>query len=223
LQVDAQQYHLQLTEHTLHQFASFTQGKNEHVKTLQRLQPTPLKMDLARPSSWARSKTLVLAAGESSSQAGGRLKGWRGSVTPSTPRVTRGGGPPNRVRACWLCSKEDHIAASYPEATDEFQDKLARQGIQFAKAVRWADWQAKGASTGRRDPKTVHNLRVAILQSIQENLYKESPEVWYFHPEEETTTTGASGSGNEVGEVRPLAPSRLFQASVILYRPQLHS
>ena len=54
----------------------------------------------------------------------------------------------------------------------ELQDKLARQGIQFAKAVRWADRQAKGASRGRRDPKTVHNLRVAILQSIQENLYK---------------------------------------------------
>jgi len=49
----------------------------------------------------------------------------------------------------------------------------------------------------------VHNLRVAILQSIQENLYKESPEDWDSHPEDETTTTGTSGSGNEVGEVRP--------------------
>jgi len=85
----------------------------------------------------------------------------------------------------------------------ELQDKLSRQGIQFAKAIRWADRQAKGASPGRRDPKTVHNLRVAILQSIQENLYKESPEDWASHPEEETTTTGTSGSGNEVGEVRP--------------------
>ena len=52
----------------------------------------------------------------------------------------------------------------------ELQDKLARQGIQFAKAVRWADRKAKGASPGRRDPKTVHKLRVSILQSIQENL-----------------------------------------------------
>jgi len=52
-------------------------------------------------------------------------------------------------------------------------------------------------------PKTVHNLRVAILRSIQENLYKESPEDWDAHPKEETTTTGTSGSGNEVGEVRP--------------------
>ena len=48
-----------------------------------------------------------------------------------------------------------------------------------------------------------NNLRVAILQSIQENLYKENPEDWDSHPEEETTTTGTSGSGNEVGEVRP--------------------
>ena len=85
----------------------------------------------------------------------------------------------------------------------ELQDKLARQGIQFAKAVRWADPQAKRASPGRRNPKTVHNLRVSILQSIQENLYQESPDDWDSHPEEETTTTGTSGSGNEVGEVRP--------------------
>jgi len=85
----------------------------------------------------------------------------------------------------------------------ELQDKLARQGIQFAMAVRWADRQAKGASSGRRDPKTVHNLRVAILQSNQENLYKKNPEDWDSHPEEESTTTGTSGSGNEVGEVRP--------------------
>jgi len=34
----------------------------------------------------------------------------------------------------------------------ELQDKLAIQGIQFAKAVRWADRQAEGASPGRRDP-----------------------------------------------------------------------
>jgi len=45
----------------------------------------------------------------------------------------------------------------------ELQDKLAHQGIQFAKAVRWADRKAKGASPARRDPETVHNVRVAIL------------------------------------------------------------
>ena len=49
----------------------------------------------------------------------------------------------------------------------------------------------------------MHNLRDAILQSIQENLYKESPEDWDSHPKEETTTTGTSRSGNDVGEVRP--------------------
>jgi len=54
--------------------------------------------------------------------------------------------------------------------------QLARQGIQLAKAVRRADWQAKRASSGRCDPKKVQNLRIAILQSIQENLYRESPE-----------------------------------------------
>ena len=85
----------------------------------------------------------------------------------------------------------------------EIQDKLARQGTQFAKAVRWADRQAKGASPGRRDPKTTHNLRIAILQIIQENLYKESPEDWDSHPEEETTTTGTSGSGPEVDKEEP--------------------
>jgi len=47
----------------------------------------------------------------------------------------------------------------------------------------------------------VHNLQVSILQSIKENLYKESPEVWDYHPEDETTTMGISGSGNEVGDV----------------------
>ena len=35
LQVDAQQYNLQFTEHTLQQLASFTQGKHEQVKALQ--------------------------------------------------------------------------------------------------------------------------------------------------------------------------------------------
>jgi len=157
----------------------------------------------ARLSSRAGPKTPVLAVGESSSQASGRLEGWRGFVTPYTPLVTRGGERPNRVRACWLCNKEEHIAAACPEVPKELQDKLARQGIQFAMAVRWADRQAKGASSGRRDPKTVHNLRVAILQSNQENLYKKNPEDWDSHPEEESTTTGTSGSGNEVGEVRP--------------------
>ena len=57
LQVDAQQYNLQFTEHTLQQLASFTQGKHEQVKALQRLQPTPPKMYLARPCSRAGPKT----------------------------------------------------------------------------------------------------------------------------------------------------------------------
>ena len=105
----------------------------------------------------------------------------------------------------------------------ELQDKLARQCIQIAKAVRWEDRQAKGASPGRRDPKTVQNLLVTILQSIQENLYKENLEDWDSHPDEKTTNTGTSGSGNEVGEVLPEVPSRLFEAPVILCRPQLHS
>ena len=49
----------------------------------------------------------------------------------------------------------------------------------------------------------MHDLRVAILQGIQENLHKESPEDWDSHTEKDHTTTGTSGSGNEVGEVRP--------------------
>jgi len=67
LQVDAQQYNLQFMEHTLRQLASFTQGKHEQVKALQRLQPTPPKMYLARPCSRAGPKAPVLAVGESSS------------------------------------------------------------------------------------------------------------------------------------------------------------
>ena len=203
LHVDTQQDNLQFTEHTLQQLESFTQGQHEQVKAPKRLQPTPPKMYLERTSSRAGPKTSVLAVGQSSSQAGGRLEGWRGFFTPSTPRVTRGGKRPNRVRACWLCNKEDLIAAACTEVPEELQDKLARQGIQFAKAVRWADLQAKNAAPGRRDSKTVHNLRVAILQSIHENLYKERPEDWDSHPEEETTTTCTLGSGNEVGEVPP--------------------
>jgi len=102
-----------------------------------------------------------------------------------------------------LCNKEDHIAAACPEVPKDLQDKLSRQGIRFVEAVARADRQAKVASPGRRDPKTVHNLRVAILQSIQETLYKESPEDLDSHRDEKTTTTGTSGSGNEVREVRP--------------------
>jgi len=183
LQVDAQKCNLQFTEHSLQQLASFTQGKHELFKALQRLQPTPPKMYLARPSSRAGPKTPVLAVGESYFQGSGRLKGWRGFVTPSTPRVTRGGERPNRVRACWLCNKEDHIAAACREVPKERQDKIARRGIQLAKAVCWSDRQAKDASPGRRDPKMEHNLRVAILQSIEANRYKESPEDWGSHPE----------------------------------------
>jgi len=65
LQVDSQQYNLQFTEHTLQQLASFIQGKHEQVKALQRLQPTPPRMYLARQSSQAGPMTAVLAVGES--------------------------------------------------------------------------------------------------------------------------------------------------------------
>jgi len=41
LQVDAQQYNLQFTEHTRQQLESFTQGNPKQVRALQRLQPTP--------------------------------------------------------------------------------------------------------------------------------------------------------------------------------------
>jgi len=201
--VDAQQCNLQLTKHTLQQLASFTKSKHEQVKALERLQPTPPKMYLARPSSRAGPKTPVLAVGESSFQARGRLEDWRGFFTPSTPRVTRAGERPNRVRACWLCNKEEHISAPCPAVPKELQDKLARQRIQFAKAFRWAERQAKGASPGRREPRTAQILRVAILKSIKENLYKESPEDWDSRPEEKTTTTGTLGSGKEEEEVRP--------------------
>jgi len=77
-------------EHTLHQIASFTQGRHELVKALQRLQPTPPKMYPARPSLRTGPKTPVLAVCESTFQVGGRLEGWCEFFTPSTPRVTRG-------------------------------------------------------------------------------------------------------------------------------------
>jgi len=99
-QVDAQQYNLTFTEHTLQQLASVTQGKHEQNNALQRLRQTPPKMYLARLSSRTGPKTTVQAAGESSSLAGGHREGWRGFFTSSTPRDTRGGERPNRVRAC---------------------------------------------------------------------------------------------------------------------------
>jgi len=74
------------------------------------------------------------------------------------------------IRACWLRTKEDHILAACPEIPKELHDEQARRGKQFSTNVRRADQHAKVASPGRRDPKTVHNLRFAILQSIQENL-----------------------------------------------------
>ena len=124
LEVDAQQYNLPFTEHTVQKLASVTQREHEQVKALQRLQPTPPKMYLERPSSRAGPKTPVLAVGESSSQAGGRLQGWCGFVMPSTPRVTRGGERWLRVRACWLCNKEDHIATTCQEVPKVLQDKI---------------------------------------------------------------------------------------------------
>jgi len=63
-QEDSQQYNFQLTEHTLQQLASVNQGKHEEVKALQRLQPTPLKMYLARPPGRAGPQTPVRAVGE---------------------------------------------------------------------------------------------------------------------------------------------------------------
>jgi len=68
--------------------------------------------------------------------------------------------------------------------------------------VRWEDRIEQGASHGGRDSRKVHNLRVSILRSIQKNVYKDCREDWDSHPEEETKTTGISGSGNEVGKVR---------------------
>jgi len=158
-------------------------------------------MFLARKTSRTGRKTQVPAVDELSSLAGGLLEGWRGFVASSTPRLTRGGDLPNRVRAFWLCNKEHQIAEACPEVLKELQYKLSRQGIQVARAVRWADRKAKGASPGRRDPKTVHKLRVEFLQRIQENPYKENPKSWDSHPEKDTTTTGTSGSGKEVGGV----------------------
>jgi len=159
-------------------------------------------MNLTRLFGRTGPRTPVLAECESTFPLGRRLEGWRGLATSSTPRGIRGGERLKRVRTCWSCNKEDHLAAACPEVPKELQDTLARHSIQFDKAVRWEDRKAKGASPARRDRKTVHNLRVAILQSIRENLYKEIPDDWDSHFEKETTRTGTSGSGNEVGKVR---------------------
>jgi len=91
LQVKAQQYNPQFTKHTLQQLGSFAEGKHEHVKALQGLQPTQPKTYLEKPSSRTGLKASVVAVSESSSQAGGRLEGLRGSVTPSKPRAPGGG------------------------------------------------------------------------------------------------------------------------------------
>jgi len=99
-----------------------------------------------------------------------------------------------------LCNTEDQIAATGPESAKELQDQLVKQGIQLFKAMRSANRQAKGASAGRQDPIVVRNLRGAILQSIRENLCRESPVDWESHPNEEMTATATSGSGNELRE-----------------------
>jgi len=164
LQVGAQQYELHFPGHALQQLPLFTQGNDEQVKALQRLQL--IKMYLARLSSREGPKTPVLAVGDSSSKAGGRLEGCHGFVTPSTPRVARGGERPNRVRACWLCNNENDIAAACQEVPKQLQDKPARQGIQFSTAVPWAVRQDNGVSPGRRAANTVHNLRVAAKYGL---------------------------------------------------------
>jgi len=80
--VDAQQYKFQFAEQTLQLPASFTQRRYEQVKPLQRLKKMPPRMYLSRSKSRTPNNAPVLAVGETSSQAGGRLKGWGGFVTP---------------------------------------------------------------------------------------------------------------------------------------------
>jgi len=79
----------------------------------------------------------------------------------------------------------------------EFQNKRAGQGIQFAQTKLWADRRAEGAPLGRQVPRTVHKLWVTILKSTQVKLFKEIPEDWHSHPEEDKETKGASGLGKE--------------------------
>jgi len=50
-------------------------------------------------------------------------------------------------------NKENHIAVSCPEVPLGLQEKLARRGIQLAKAVRWDDRQTKVSSPGGGTPR----------------------------------------------------------------------
>jgi len=204
LQVDFQQYNLQFPENTLQQLASFTRGKYEQVRALQSLEPVPPTMYAVRPTGNPTVpgprgvlKAPVLAVGESSSQSGGRVEGWRGFVHPNTPTVVKAGDRPPRIRTCWLCHKEDHIAVRCPEVPKDLQEKLAKQGIQFAKAVRWVDRQGRTGSSPLRSARTVHNLRVGILQSIQEQLYKDYPADFDSGPEKTDSLPETPPSGNE--------------------------
>jgi len=101
IQAHAQEYNLHSMEQTLRQLASFTHGKHEQVKELQRLQATSPKMYPQRPCSWAAPKTPDTAVGQLS-PTGGRLERWSGFFTPSAPRDTRGGKRLHRLRACRL-------------------------------------------------------------------------------------------------------------------------
>ena len=63
-------------------------------------------------------------------------------------QVNPGGDRPNRVRACWSCNKQDHIAAACPPVPRKLQDKRSRKGIPFSKAVSLSDRQVKGSFPG---------------------------------------------------------------------------
>jgi len=202
LQVDAQQYNLQFPEHTLQQLASFSQGKYEQVRALQRLPKAKPRMLPSQAAARASSRSPVLAVGETTSQVGGRLEGYRGFVSPTTPVLARGMGSRTRIWVCWLCGQENHIASSSPEVPKDLQEKMAKQGLVFAKAMGWADRQTRCWSGPRRDAKAMHNLRVDFLQNVQESLYQDFPEDPDSPPEKEVSPAGTSDAGNETGEDR---------------------
>lgn len=46
-----------------------------------------------------------------------------------------------RFRSCWLCQKEDHLSYQCSAIPKNLQEKLKRQGLVCAKAVKRADRQ----------------------------------------------------------------------------------
>ncbi|GAB0491044.1 hypothetical protein MMPV_002288 [Pyropia vietnamensis] len=200
IRMDCEVYNLNNQSFTLQQVVTFASGKYRQCQAISKTgQPRP-RYYPARPMAGdASDKTRrslgapLLAVGEPSTpEIPKDTTPWIGFVDRNPRVLTR---PPVRStsqnRACWLCQASDHIATRCDLVPKELQDRLQAQGLIFAKAVRWTDRHGRGL---RREPRTVHNIRVAMLQAVTEALsLEDQAEV----ESEDDTSQDPEGKGNE--------------------------